>query len=1503
MSADDILGDLAAGREVEVEGSFSIDREKARLKMRQFRLADPRQYVLLLVQAAAHQGATRVEFRIDTDDMEVWFDGHGFSRSDLDDLFVSMFGHRGDASLRARQELAVGLDAALALNPRWVRVRSHHEGAASTIELRASADALPRAQSLAGAAEGGTRIHVKQRFRPGLLLEFVRSIRGQLAEAAILRDRVGYAEIAVLLDGDRISLGFPRGWSKSRVSLQAPGLRGVCGFRLDGATSSAQLDVLQAGVLIATHPLPSMPGGFVAVVDDLNLRKDVSQVDVVRDEAYAELKRQVADGFERSLLEVCRACEEDPMAWRIHPSLRDEMTRIAAERIADPSRMGVHAAEVHRFAALPIWRLVSGHRISTASLRQRRRVSFLRRVTERIEPFLESVLVEPDGERELLEAVFGASAVDQTSAYMRALEREANRAALMARAWSTSLGAGSFLARVPIEEDGFRGEVAFRPRDDQDPVVHLVYEGKLLETVVLARVHVDLPGFVAAIEGALQPTADWTGCMRDEALARAVHAVAQAAQRALVDIGSTVSVAGALVQRVRLLALIRLVWVRGFDESVYRAMRFSKKQAERWTKTLGRTQPSEPLSVSGPHPMALLPVFSRPTAGPASLYELRHHGVSDPLRVVEQRARRDEPIAGYVQCNAEGRRLLEEALGAAAIVDGAESYARDAARARFLARPKEPLRVPEACVVSTDFAHEGMSVQAGLLTPGARDGAQPGMARVRVFREQRPVGETFVRCDVAGVFLAVDWPEAPIVVEDDGLASAAERIVQGAVNEAPSRLFAAAHEEVRSKPRTPGVIEACRHLTVAVFQTTGDLLGFDDAHQEHGLEAGVRVLCAPVEGDRGRQAHAVALGTAWNEVRQVEMFARLGGRASLLDLLEEIRRYGAVLVVDERPEPSVRDPVPRVVLLVVPGEREMLERLLGTERLEDGQAFLERLRERKAFEDRPRLELELEASSVWVKVLVGEGDLRGEVGLGRGQLAIPSASIIACRQGREVCKVNVHALRVPMVGVLEAEGFGEGRKYVSLSAEDRARVAKACTDAMPRLADALAGRWRTLADDEKLEAANVARAVAVSMLEGKGRRGMHVAGAKALAGLPLFEHASGVPWSLEQIVRAHDEGEALHWVPSRTGLGGHEVPKLTFVGRDDAAALLREVFGTLVDYGRVLEQRREGAKRRAGAPRMPEPPPSAIATIAVKGRGLEGLLWIDPRIPGFSVALGDAERVAGFAELSNVFAVGGAISGPGVHIDPQWSSATVSRRGAAFLVKRARELYEMVLERFDPESAKRGRSWSEDRDALRRLAMRMSEQWRTGTKPGNAPTRRLYRLLKELPLLEIDSGHAVRLETYLREIAKHAEPLPERRPQERSASASRATSEPKPPESPSEAPPHDRSPEAGLLDAVRAELRRVTRQRSGKLSSAMLDLIAFGPVEAGALAQHRQGRVHIDPAHAVSREALRAAGAARARHVSMIASSVYSAFNHGRAEITDADEVTFHTLHARHLAT
>jgi len=236
----------AEGRE-----HFTIDRTQAREKMRQFQLADPHEYILKLVQAAVRNGATQIRFNIDSDDMWMHFDGAGFTLVDFENLYGSIFARSDDDDTQALRYLALGLNAATALNPRHIDIASGD--AKMRIRPGVDDDWRPADEPISG-----TRIHLKERFRPGLVIQFVRNLTGNLTEAKILEVYCRFSPVDINIGDRPISKGFQLDDSERQVELDIRGGRALMG--LVQARKGSAAEFIVDGVLIASCALKLAPG-------------------------------------------------------------------------------------------------------------------------------------------------------------------------------------------------------------------------------------------------------------------------------------------------------------------------------------------------------------------------------------------------------------------------------------------------------------------------------------------------------------------------------------------------------------------------------------------------------------------------------------------------------------------------------------------------------------------------------------------------------------------------------------------------------------------------------------------------------------------------------------------------------------------------------------------------------------------------------------------------------------------------------------------------------------------------------------------------------------------------------------------------------------------------------------------------------------------------------------------------------------------------------------------
>ncbi|MBI3925982.1 MAG: hypothetical protein HY319_10615 [Armatimonadetes bacterium] len=100
---------------VESQGHFTVALEKARTKLQQYQLADPSFYLLKVFQAAVRAGARRVDARLTTDQVWLWFgcDQPPFAFEELPVGLTNVLS-LPDSALR---HLAIGMNASLAADP------------------------------------------------------------------------------------------------------------------------------------------------------------------------------------------------------------------------------------------------------------------------------------------------------------------------------------------------------------------------------------------------------------------------------------------------------------------------------------------------------------------------------------------------------------------------------------------------------------------------------------------------------------------------------------------------------------------------------------------------------------------------------------------------------------------------------------------------------------------------------------------------------------------------------------------------------------------------------------------------------------------------------------------------------------------------------------------------------------------------------------------------------------------------------------------------------------------------------------------------------------------------------------------------------------------------------------------------------------------------------------------------------------------------------------------
>jgi len=283
---------------------FTLSKDKAVEKLREFSLRHPAGYVLELVQAAVFAGASYIAIDVsDTDILVAWVGGKSCTADQLENIFDHLFLARTDPGTRHLSQLAIGLNALLQRNPKLVRIESGDGSAAGTVRVdldRGGTGTLGRPQQ----ALAGTYLLVK--LRAGWLDRFV----GEdfHAEQALVESRCVYSPVPILLNGQapfgyRPSTKLPVFGTDDEQGFTDEHRRGVVaipGLQERSARHKTNLGfrVVVGGVWVTTLDLPVLgraPGDIplVGVLCDDNLRKTADQSDIVQDSAFVRMLHAV----------------------------------------------------------------------------------------------------------------------------------------------------------------------------------------------------------------------------------------------------------------------------------------------------------------------------------------------------------------------------------------------------------------------------------------------------------------------------------------------------------------------------------------------------------------------------------------------------------------------------------------------------------------------------------------------------------------------------------------------------------------------------------------------------------------------------------------------------------------------------------------------------------------------------------------------------------------------------------------------------------------------------------------------------------------------------------------------------------------------------------------------------------------------------------------------------------------------------------------------------------
>ncbi|MFO0564564.1 MAG: hypothetical protein U0263_02820 [Polyangiaceae bacterium] len=376
-------------RRVLSRGAIRVDARRAAEKLREHLLVDLHGYTLEVARASIALGATTLDVRWDSDDVQLVFDGRCIAPERLPRLFDFALSDDADESARALRPLALGLNAALGLGVSFIDVYSWNPAASRKVrldaELFADGDAGSSGLEAVEARPPfvpfpeGTFIHVHAKLSLGVLRRAISSERP--TEVSRLLDHIEDAPLVLKLAGAVVERA-PRDRVLARVPFLLPGASRAV-VELLPLGSSPRIEVLEHGIRLLTLPWLPLRGlesaGDLALpfrvrVDAPVLPTNASRSALLEDAPLCrELGPAANEAFKKCLAAlIARVTGEAPVEGvelvAGEPELVDALETLACLAAHASGQGGQLAGEVRAILDVPLLERATGGRLPLSGL-------------------------------------------------------------------------------------------------------------------------------------------------------------------------------------------------------------------------------------------------------------------------------------------------------------------------------------------------------------------------------------------------------------------------------------------------------------------------------------------------------------------------------------------------------------------------------------------------------------------------------------------------------------------------------------------------------------------------------------------------------------------------------------------------------------------------------------------------------------------------------------------------------------------------------------------------------------------------------------------------------------------------------------------------------------------------------------------------------------------------------------------------------------------------------
>lgn len=1384
------LAELIKGLEAEGKldsvGDFTLDRKKAREKMKKYQLVDPHYYVLEIIQAAVASGATAIDVYLDADDCIITFDGDPYTREDLENMYSSLFMSQSDYTLDRYRELAIGINSAMALNPQYIRILSGD--GEKTIELTVNP---PDKENLADSVENvkGTKIHVKDRLSWRVASRFLaKHIAMKMpTEGKVLQEKCIYCRIPITLNESKINREEDMELKNvlTHIRPEWEDISGSVGIPRTPYKLS-HIQFVKWGVLINSRHLKLSQVPLIGVIEANRLIKNVSQSDIVENDIFKETLKQLKVVTDEIIMKLAEDFED------IDPTVDDQGKKMAQDYLLQaveneftirkykrkPTKLLKKMAEVKLFEVTCGNFDYSERYVSLDTLAEQfDKIGYL--------PYAKKTFYEEHPDKlivvyarnekmfNLLNRIFNHQSRDIVEDFNRKFLRDKNVKVWKSKKDSPLIMTYDTVYHSEFDQDGIEAKIGLmlRAPDNYSRIKFFVEKG------FISELSIEIGGlfFDAVLNNdALKPVFTWDDIERDEELTKSLKvllsrtpALYLEASKIYENLTPSEKDVGKIL-RIHLLRYMNFVLPdkeeKAPDDKITPAQPAKPSQSIpsgisqkglvcRIRETALRARVTHKageeneilipdLNFILTDKFLNLPIFKTIQNNKVSLKDLEKdlekyfkvHYVSKKV-AVQQMDDRNIIVAGDDELA-----VLKKYFGWYKLDNYENALLQEQEALKNLNRPTENPAIWEETIEKVEINEKGFSGELGLLKNEDSsaysykyEGGQKvptGQLFVKVLKRYRHIVTKKLLIPLQGVFGVVNYDDINVnkawndVIEDDKYNELKEIIIK-ACGDLAKKLM---KEDVILYG--PALQKKRRFL----LQFAGVYLGRIDYEKEAEKTDELRKL-----------------------IKSYLFFktTEKGGTACIDDLMEDKKKFGNVAFVDKELEGSLDND--RIVVILDNNEKEILQDIIGNNYFENVEAIL---REKKISEfvkrTKPVFEPVVNIQDPLVKVALEHDEIKGEAALSRTGYTLSTDNLSRVqflKENRLICAKQIQ-LPVPMVATANYDKLTTNNNWTDVVEDQNFNEVKnTLRKSVFTLVRELYEKYDSLSGEEKFIAK---RYVLTFLLNSfscfadvkKSKPGSFI---NQLAVLPLLPSVSGKFVSYLDVVDYYEKSGNIYFVTQQVTQKLLDPEMIVLILNQSFVNELKKHFFHFKDYSGELEEERI-ALNNMNKPRIKDLTVSEgfIVKVSITAKDMQGELAIPDQIPSQKGILFTRDRIPVNARpLYPDSIVFGIVENREFKTDKTFTDVILFENEKRVILQGFYNLYKELAQKF---------SSLEDvgvRETARKILLDFYYSQKNQVKTEfRIMDAKLENLVLSLPLLPITDGRWVELKVAMEEISR-----------------------------------------------------------------------------------------------------------------------------------------------------